>query len=273
MPFSVLISIYAKEQPEYLQESLESVFNQTLSPDEVIIVEDGSLTPSLYSVLEKYSSLHPELKRIPLSKNLGLGRALNEGLRHCSYDLVARMDTDDVCFPDRFATQVEYMDSHPDVSVVGCATVGFECSIDNEIYHKFLPTEPDEVSKYAGSRCPTSHPGCMFRKKDVLAAGGYIHQYLLEDYYLWVRMLAKGMKIGNIGRPLLYFRTSPDMYRRRGGLKYAQSELDFIIKMYHLGINSIGNTIKAIFLRIPIRLLPNFIRQRAYLHLRNKNKK
>lgn len=262
------MSLYAKERPEYLRESLDSIFSQTLPPDEVVMVEDGPLTPELYAVLDEYSALHPEIKRVPLAENVGLGRALNEGLKHCSHDLVARMDTDDVCFPDRFATQVQYMAEHPDISVVGCATEGFEGTIDNVVYRKFLPKSPDEVRLYAGRRCPTSHPGCILRTADVEAAGGYQHQYLLEDYYLWVRMLAQGMKIANIGRPLLHFRTSPDMYRRRGGWRYAKSEFDFILKMHRLGINSTIQTIRALLLRIPVRLMPNAIRERAYMRLR-----
>lgn len=271
MAFSVLMSLYAKERPEYLRLSLDSIFSQTLLPDEVVMVEDGPLTNELYAILEEYSSSHPELKRIPLAVNGGLGLALNEGLKHCSHDIVARMDTDDICFPDRFETQVKYMNEHPDISVVGCATEGFENSIDNVIYRKYLPITPEETARYAGYRCPTGHPGCMFRKSDVIEAGGYIHQYLLEDYYLWARMLAKGMKIGNIGRPLLHFRTSPDMYRRRGGWKYAKSELQLIIKLYKLGINSLQQTLKVILLRIPIRLMPNKIRQYAYNRLRKKH--
>lgn len=267
MKFSVLMSVYWKENADYLRESLESLLEQTRPADEIVVVKDGPLTPELDAVLADY----PQLVIVALPENVGLGRALNAGLEHCSHNLVARMDSDDVCFPDRFETQISYMESHPDVSVVGCATEGFEGVIDNVVYRKYLPESPEEVAKYAGSRCPTSHPGCMFRKKDVLDVGGYQHQYLLEDYYLWARMIAKGMKIGNIGRPLLHFRTSPEMYRRRGGLKYAKSELDLILKMHRLGINSSMQTIKAILFRIPIRLMPNFIRESAYKQLRKTN--
>ena len=107
MQFSVLLSLYYKEKGEYLRQSLDSIFNQTLKPDEVILVEDGPLTEALYEVLSEYSNIYSNFKIVRLEKNGGLGNALNIGLAHCSFDLVARMDTDDIAKPDRFEKEIK----------------------------------------------------------------------------------------------------------------------------------------------------------------------
>ena len=131
MRFSVLLSLYYKENPIFLRESLHSVFGQTLQPDEVILVEDGPLTPALYEVVEEFAGRHSTIKRIVLEKNRGLGNALSEGLKHCSCDLVARMDTDDICKPERFAKQVTFMENHPEIDVVGAWIDEFQEIISN----------------------------------------------------------------------------------------------------------------------------------------------
>lgn len=112
MRFSVLLSVYKKEQPVYLQQSLDSLFNKSLLPNEVILVKDGPLTNELEEVIVRYTQMYPTLKVVSLLENQGLGKALNEGLKHCSYELVARMDTDDISKSDRFERQIEIFKSH-----------------------------------------------------------------------------------------------------------------------------------------------------------------
>ena len=119
MLFSVLLSLYHKESPLFLRQSLTSIFTQTLLPIEVVLVEDGPLTDELYVIIEESTIRHPELKVVSLPSNQGLGKALNEGLKHCSYDLVARMDTDDIAKPDRFEKQMAVFLEHPEIDVVG----------------------------------------------------------------------------------------------------------------------------------------------------------
>ena len=142
MRFSVLLSLYYKENPIFLRESLHSVFGQTLQPDEVILVEDGPLTPALYEVVEEFAGRYSTIKRIVLEKNRGLGNALSEGLKHCSCDLVARMDTDDICKPERFARQLAFMESHPEISVVGAWIDEFQETISLSLIHISEPTRP-----------------------------------------------------------------------------------------------------------------------------------
>ncbi|MDE7073724.1 MAG: glycosyltransferase [Odoribacter sp.] len=264
MKFSVLLSVYRKEQPAYLRQSLDSIFNQTLLPSEVVLVKDGPLTDALDEVIEEYCQRFPTLKVVPLTENQGLGKALNEGLKHCSYDLIARMDTDDVAKPERFEKQVGVFHARPNVDVVGAWIDEFEGEVDNVISVRKLPEKHWNVLKYARLRCPENHPVTMFRKEAVLSAGGYWHFPLFEDYYLWVRMLMNGACFYNIPESLLYFRFSPDMFRRRGGWKYAKDEFRFQCKLLRLGFIGCFGFCRNVGIRFVSRIIPNRLRSLLY---------
>lgn len=267
MKFSVLMSLYAKERPEFLRESLNSVFSQTLKVDEVILVEDGPLTPELDAVVEKYQAVHPTLRVIKLPVNGGLGRALNEGLKHCSNELVARMDTDDICFPDRFEKQVKFMTIHQKVDIISAWIEEFEGNVSNVKSIKKLPETHEELSSYIKSRSPLNHPAVMFRKSAVERAGGYKHFPLFEDYYLWARMFVNGARFANIQEPLLHFRTSPEMFRRRGGWRYARDCTKFQFELHRLGLISSFSALKSSIIRGGVYLMPNKVRAWIYTKL------
>lgn len=264
MPFSVLMSVYHKEKPEYLRQSIDSVFNQTLTPDEVILVEDGPLTKELYSVLDELTGKYPLLRRLPLSENRGLGRALNKGLKECSHELVARMDTDDICFPDRFEVQKNFMDAHPEVDVCSGWLEEFEGNIDNVRSIKQLPETHEKIARYLKKRNPMNHPAVMFRKSAVLRCGGYQHFLLFEDWHLWVRMYKGGSIFANIPRLLLHFRSSPDLFKRRGGLKYAKDSMRFQWGLYKSGLISLPTAVCNSIMRGTVYLLPNHLREFIY---------
>ena len=264
MPFSVLMSLYYKERPDYLRQSLDSVFNQTLPPDEVIMVEDGPLTDELYRVLDEYGSIHPELKRIPLPVNGGLGKALNEGLKHCSHELVARMDTDDIALPYRFEKQMMTFSDYPDADVVSCWIDEFENVPSNIVSTRKLPEFPYELFKYGKKRCPVNHPAVVFRKSAVLFAGGYRHFPLFEDYFLWVRLLLNGARIYNHQESLLLFRSSPDMFKRRGGFKHAIEEIRFQNSIRKIGYIGYPRMYMNIIIRFTTRIVPNYVRSFIY---------
>ncbi len=264
MHFSVLLSVYKKEQTAYLKQSLDSIFAQTIFPDEVILVEDGPLSDELYHIIDEYQSRYTVLKILALQENEGLGQALNEGLKHCSYDLVARMDTDDIAKPNRFEKQIKVFKDHPELDVVGAWIDEFNEELSNIISLRKLPENPLEIYEFAKKRCPLNHPVVMFRKEVVLNAGGYKHFPLLEDYYLWVRMLMNGAKMYNIQESLLYFRASHDMYKRRGGWKYAINELHFQVMLFHIGFISQKRFIINVCVRFLSRIIPNVFRAFLY---------
>lgn len=268
--FSVLLSLYKKELPSYLQQSLNSLFSQTLLPDEIILVKDGPLTTELDAVVSDYTARYPILKVIPLAQNQGLGKALNEGLKHCSYDLVARMDTDDIAKSDRFEKQMKVFKEHPELDLVGAWIDEFEGTPQNILSVRRVPETSEQIGAYCKRRCPVNHPVVMFRKSAVQAAGGYLHFPLFEDYYLWARMLRNGAKFYNIQESLLYFRTSPDMFKRRGGWKYAMDELRFQSMMRKMGMIDWKRFILNVSIRFPVRIIPNSLRGFFYKKLMRK---
>lgn len=262
--FSVLCSLYYKESPIALKESLDSIFSQTLMPSEVVIVKDGPLTNELEKVLEDYVGKYDIIKIVPLEKNVGLGAALNEGMKQCSYELVARMDTDDIAKNNRFEKQIAKFNESPDLDVVGAWIDEFEGDISNVNSIRKLPENHDDIFIHGKDRCPINHPVVMFKKTAVINAGGYKPFHLFEDYYLWVRMLVNGAKFYNIQESLLYFRLSPDMFQRRGGLKYARSEARFEKVMYNLGYISFLKMSYNVIIRFVVRIMPNSLREWVY---------
>lgn len=212
-PYSVLISVYSKEQPQYLQAAIESVFCQTVTPSEIVLVKDGPLTNELESLILSYRS--PVVKIIALPENKGLSYALNEGLKYCSFELVARMDSDDICFPDRFEKQVSYLNSHPEVDIVGA----YATKIDehgnflNELVK--VPISHENIIRLIWT-CPMNHPTVMFRKDKLVAVGGYNPNAgpRQDDYDLWFRCAEKGLHFANIPEPLLYYRFFADSIKK-----------------------------------------------------------
>ena len=170
--FSVLIPIYSKENPLFFQQALDSILNQTLLPNEIVIVKDGPLTEDLDSILEKYVSEYQNLFNIvPLEKNVGLGEALKIGIKKCKFNIIARMDSDDIARNDRFEKQIKYLKVHNDIDVLGSWISEFEENPENIISYRQLPVDHDEIHKFGQFRCPINHMTVMYKKTAVLKAG------------------------------------------------------------------------------------------------------
>lgn len=268
--FSVLMSIYEKEKRENFRIAIESVYdNQTLKPNEIVLVEDGILTKELYDEIEKQKEkLGSILKIIKLEKNRGLGEALNIGLKNCTNELIARMDTDDIALPNRFEKQIFYMKKQPEVDILSSFMYEFKDNIENIVSIKEVPI--NNIEKYLKKRNPINHPSVIFKKLKVLEAGSYKDLFFNEDYYLWARMMVKGAKFANIPEPLVYFRVTDDTYKRRGGWKYVKAEWKIQKELRKLkitnGIEFWGNVI----LKTGVRMMPNFIRKFIYIKLLRK---
>lgn len=266
--FSVLLSVYYKESPAYLSQSLNSIFSQTRPPAEVVLVQDGTLTKELDLIIDSFISRFPLIfKVVKLSTNQGLGKALNEGLKHCSCDYIARMDTDDIAKSFRFEKQLYVFQTKCDIDVVGSWVDEFEGDINSVLTTRKLPEKHNSIAKFAKSRNPVNHPAVMFRKSAVLAVGGYQHFPFFEDYFLWVRLLMNNAQFYNIQESLLYFRLSPDMFRRRGGWKYALREIRFQNTLRAMGFISIWQFNKNVLTRFVARVVPNYIRALLYKRL------
>lgn len=269
MKFSVLMSLYAKENPDNLQQCLLSLTNQTLLADEIVLVFDGVIGGDLQQVINDFSDKLP-FKFVKLDKNVGLGQALNVGLQHCSYEWVLRMDTDDICVPERFSKQIDFIKHNPDIVVFGGQIIEFKEKVDDSQVLKQVPTNHKKILAYAKSRNPINHMTVAFKKSAVLAVGSYHHAPLYEDYDLWVRLLVNQQKFANLSDILVYARAGQAMYERRGGLNYAKHECAIQYQFYQLGFLNSFQLLKNLAIRLPVRLLPNFVRSGIYKRLLRK---
>ncbi|MCR1842984.1 glycosyltransferase [Murimonas intestini] len=273
MGFSVLMSIYEKEKPEYFREAIDSVLAQTMPPDEIVLVEDGPLPLELDCVIEEYHKKHSILKLVQLKENVKLGKALAEGLRYCSCEFVARMDTDDIAVKDRFEKQYNYMQEHGNVSVVGGSICEFG-ERGGEVRIKKMPLSHEEIREYAKYRNPLNHMTVMFRKEDVLEAGGYEHFPFLEDYDLWCRLLANRKVLNNLPDVLVNARCGDGLYGRRGGWKYFTRYCKLRKKQRGLGLLNWLEYCISIVLTFGVTVPGNRIRKVIYRYVlrRNDNK-
>lgn len=274
LKFSVLMSVYFCENSEYFDMALKSItIDQILMPDEIVIVEDGPLTPELQAVIDKYIELFPRLFNIVhLPENKGLGNALRIGLLKCKYDIVARMDSDDISMPDRFEKQIKFLQSNSDIALVGSFSADFKNDPNNITGIRELPETPEEVLRMARRRSPISHPSVVFRKHAVLDAGNYQSFIMYEDWYLWARMLMKGYRFANIPEPLVLFRVDEGLYKRRGGLVYVYRGIKFQKCMLNLGFTNIFDFIYTVTTRSTIGLMPNSLRKLVYEKMFRKKK-
>lgn len=214
--FSVLMSVYYKENYKFLDEALNSIFNQSLRPNQVVLVEDGKLTPELDEIVLKYENKYKKIiKVIKFDSNRGLGKALQDGLLECSNEIVFRMDSDDICRNDRFEKQMKFLIENTDVDVIGSNIFEFKDNINENMRKKVMPIG-ENIRAYAEKRNPLNHMTVGFKKSAVLECGGYLPMLYLEDYYLWIRMLIKGKKINNINEELVYARIGNGFEKRRG---------------------------------------------------------
>ena len=263
MGFSVLMSVYKKEQAGYLSEAMESVFNQSLVPDEVVLMEDGPLTEGLEQAISELKKKHPQIVTYSFEENVQLGRALAKGVELCSHELIARMDTDDIAVYDRFRHEYDYMTAHPTVAVCGGWMQEFN---DEGTYsrRKQMPQSNEEIRRYGKYRNPVNHMTVMFRKQDVLNAGNYRHFPYLEDYDLWSRMLAKGCAFYNLPEILVKARTSEALYERRGGAAYFRQYRQLRKEQHTLGLTSGKEYATGCILSFGVTMQPSFLRKLTY---------
>lgn len=271
--FSVLMSLYNKEQPEYLKESLNSVLNQTVKASQIVIVKDGPLTQELEAVLESFVSKELDLYTVvPLARNQGLGLALQEGMLHCDYELVARMDTDDIARKDRFELQLAEFEKDPTLDICSSHVLEFEGSINNIVAQRTVPLTDFEIKKYQKRRDSFNHPAVMFKKSKVLESGNYQNCPLMEDTYLWVNMFLHNAKAKNIDDFLLYFRVGKDMFQRRGGWKYHKKYKQGRKMIYKTGYISWWDYHYTILVQLFIALMPNKLRGFVFKKLLHRGK-
>ncbi len=271
--FSVLISLYFKENPKFLDKAFQSIwFNQTIKPAEVILVIDGPISDDLnQSVLWWKSKISDSLKIVNLKKNIGLGAALNEGLQHCTNQWVFRMDTDDICTPDRFEKQIKFIQQNPDVVLFGGQILEFENEPNDSQVLKAVPTTNNEIRHFAKKRCPFNHMTVAYRKDVIDQLGGYKHHLFMEDYNLWLRVIGAGYKVANLEDVILYARVGNGMHARRKGYEYIKSEKQLLNLKKELKLQSPIHANMLFLIRSAFRLIPSSVLGKFYnIFLRKK---
>jgi len=260
--FSVALSVYKNDNPNYFDLALESItIKQTVKPNEIVLVVDGPVPSEINQVIKKYSSIFENLKVIRLKANKGLGNALKVAVDNCSFDLIARMDSDDISVSTRFEEQLKYFRKNPTIDIVGGDIAEFIDNEKNVVAKRKVPTTNDDIREYMKERCAMNHVSVMFKKQSILAAGGYMDWFWNEDYYLWIRMWLNDSVFANTGTVLVNVRVGNEMYQRRGGIQYFKSEKG--LQKYMLKNTMINKKIyyKNVLKRFIVQiLLPNKIR-------------
>lgn len=261
MKFSVSMSVYNGDNYEYFDLALESVFEQTLKPDEVVLVVDGNVNDDIQNVIKKYREKYENFKVIQLEKNMGLGIARKVGIDATKNQIVALMDSDDISVTDRFEKQIRILEENTSIGIVGGQITEFVGDIDNIVGKREVPCSDEKIKAYMKKRCPFNHMTIMMKKDALELAGGYIDWFYNEDYYLWIRMMQKNIIFANSDETLVNVRVGNEMYQRRGGIKYFKSEAKLQKYMYDNKMIGFGryfiNVLERLILQV---LMPNKLR-------------
>lgn len=263
--FSVLMSVYKNTKADELRECMDSLLSQTVQASEYVMVVDGVIGGELQAAVEDLQNRIPTLVTVCLEQNRGLGLALREGMKHCSNELVARMDTDDIAVSDRFEKQLACFAADEELSIVGSNIAEFQGGVDHIVSRRHVPEQHDAICKFLKERCPFNHMTVMFRRSEVEKSGGYLDWHYNEDSYLWVRMYLAGCRFYNIPEELVLARINADTFRRRGGYRYYRSERDLFRFMRKKGIIGFWEYRMAKWKRFVVYvLMPNGMREWAF---------
>lgn len=265
--FSLLLPVYGGDRPQFLREAFASAIDeQSRRPNQVILVRDGPVPGELTRCLDELTAASPvPVTRVDLEHNGGLGAALDRGLAASHYDVVARMDADDVCLPHRFAAQLPLIEAGADVA--GAGLLEFERDTGTIAGRRIPPCDPAEIAARARFHDPLNHPTIVYRCSAVRAAGGYRHFPLMEDYWLFARMIAGGARVVNTAEPLVYYRVGAGAYARRGGYALLRSELRLQRQLRREGFTSRAQFLRNVLIRGGYRIAPERIRRAAYRRL------
>lgn len=262
--FSALVCVYEKDQPFLLENALRSIYEQDLSPEQVVLVQDGPISSELKIIISNFENILKQKKIVYnhyiFPTNVGHGKARSKGIEICIHDIVAICDADDVNLPNRFSQQFKYLKENLNVSVVGSHIKEF--TDGRQISIKKVPTTAEGVLRYCRFRCPMNQMTVMFRRKDVLSVGGYKDFYHNEDYFLWIRLIKANYQLANIPEVLVNVNVDPQTFVRRGGYRYFWSELKIQMLLLRYNISNILLFVVNVIIRIFIQLLiPSSLRQ------------
>ena len=239
MKLTVVVPIYKNNDARQLRVSLDSLLRQTLLPNEIGPVSaDLEQVVSSFKFLVSSKNLPIEVNYLKFEQNEGLGEAMRKAVFVAKGDYIARMDADDICLPNRFEKQMNCFEKDANLSVVGGQIAEFDGDVENIIGRRVVPREHADIAKFMRSRNGMNHMTVIIKKKDLLESGNYQPFYLLEDYFLWVRMLQHGCKFKNIEEDAVFVSAGKEMMDRRGGYKYFRTQCQVFKYMLDTGFIS-----------------------------------
>ncbi|MBO4276524.1 glycosyltransferase [Candidatus Saccharibacteria bacterium] len=270
MKYSVLMSLYKNDNPSYLGLALDSMINQTVKPDEIVLVKDGPIPRKLQKIIDDRKKSFRFIKDIQLRQNVGLGLALNEGIKECKNELIARMDADDISDPTRCEKQVSRFISNNNLDIVGCLVKEFSGEVGNIVGRRDVPLNNDEIHKYARRRDPFNHPTVMYKKSSVLKVGGYGDYRKNQDTDLWIRMLHDGCMAENINEYLLLFRFDDDTYRKRKSWVNTKLLIKIRRNGYKIGFSSLNDYFTVATAQLALFCMPIWLQKLVYKKILRK---
>lgn len=264
--YSILMSVYHKENPFFLKQAIESMLNQTVKSNDFVIVCDGKLTDELYNIIELYEQdERNNIHRLQLDRNYGLGIALNKGIKFCKNEIIARMDSDDLSIINRCELQLNMINDGYDI--VGSLIDEFDENPNKCMKVRFVPEREEDIIKFAQSRNPFNHPSVMYRKTAVIKSKGYLDLHRAEDYYLWIRMILNNCRLYNIQQCLVHMRVNADAYKRKNTLKLFKSL--YFLRNYQSKNNLISSHKKfaLIIAQFVLTITPKLLLKKIYERL------
>lgn len=261
-PYSVCMSVYKNDNAMHFLTALRSMFQQTIPPNEIVLVIDGPIGAELQNLIFEYESKQKGLFHVvPLTQNKGLGNALRIAVECAQYEYIARMDSDDIALPNRMELQLRYMQDHPECDIVGGQIEEFIDRPSNIVGKRIVPLLNKDLHQFLKSKCPFNHVTVMFKKSTVMKVGNYLDWHYNEDYYLWIRMALLRCNFANLSETLVYVRVGKEMYQRRGGWKYFKSERGIQRYMWQHQLISFPRYCYNVFIRFVVQVvMPNQMR-------------
>ena len=270
MKYSVLMTVYNGDIPEYFEMALNSMIKQTVQPDEIVIVKDGVVAHKLQNVIDNAKKTYRDIVEVQLNENIGLGLALNEGIKLCKNDLIARMDADDISLQTRCERQLEVFYKNPNIDIVGSHVIEFSDNVENIVGRRKVPITNKEINKYAKTRDPFNHPSVMYKKSRVLQVGGYGNYRKNQDTDLWIKMLHDGCMAENIDDYLLFFRFDEKTYKKRKSWINTKLLIKIRKNAYKIGFSSFLEFAEVAIMQLVIFIMPLSIQKLIYKNILRK---
>ncbi|QOY97237.1 glycosyltransferase [Leuconostoc citreum] len=263
------MSVYSGSNSIFFKESLESIVEQTVLPNQLIIIKDGPVSDNVEKIISSFVDQFEniKIKVIPFQKNVGLGVGLAKGVLESDYELIARMDSDDIATKDRFELQLKMFAKDKNLDIIGGQLFEFTDKITNTVGQRRVPLDHEHIVEFAKQRSPLNHPTVMFKKQSIIAAGNYGDFRNFEDYDLWIRAINYGLKFANSDQKLIYMRVGDGLYKRRGGVDYLVRYYKLKNNARRLGVGSTRNMLYCDLIMTVNVLMPSKLREKLYKNL------